>query len=53
MELGVEWSPNWSGWQPFVRSALEAQAWEGVGNATSEDSSLGCFGFTVGVGLTR
>jgi hypothetical protein len=53
LQLGAEWSPNWSGWQPFVRSALEGQVWDGVGNATSEDGSLGFFGFTLGVGLTR
>jgi hypothetical protein len=53
MQLGVEWSPSWSGWQPFVRSALEGQVWDGVGNAVSEDGSLGFFGFTLGVGLTR
>ena len=53
MQLGLEWSPEWDGWRPFARTALEGQVWSGVGNAASEEENLGFLGFTLGVGVTR
>ena len=51
MQIGIDWSPPVrSAYQPFMSLALEAQFWNGVGNATSEDGNLGFFGFKVGLG---
>ena len=54
MQLGGEWwSPASSLGQLFVRSALETQFWNGVGNASSENGNLGLIGFSVGVGIVH
>ncbi len=39
------------GGQLFVRGTVEAQVWQGVGSASSEDGDLVFFGGTVAVGL--
>lgn len=36
---------------PFASAAMEGQVWEGAGNATSEEGSLGFFGFSCGAGV--
>lgn len=52
MQLGVDWM-----WPPgslatlFFRTAMEAQWWQGIGNATSTTGSVGLFGFNATVGL--
>lgn len=38
--------------QPYLHVALEGQHWNGAGNASSEDGSLGFFGFNVALGLS-
>ena len=54
MQLGGEWwSPTSSLGQFFLRSALEIQFWNDVGNASSGNGNLGLIGFSLGVGLVR
>jgi len=52
LQVGFRWQ-SCSGrlHRPFLSIALEGQIWNGAGNATSEDGSLGFFGFTSGFGL--
>lgn len=49
---------NWQGTNrrnrmrtPFFSVALESQVWNGVGNATSEEGSIGFFGLNTSVGF--
>jgi len=53
IQLGVDWrGGRWCNvWQPFASIALEAQHWNGVGNAVSEDGNLGFFGFSTALGV--
>ncbi len=54
IQIGVKWRGNdrsHSIFNPFWSLALESQYWDGVGNATSEDGSIGFFGGNVAVGL--
>jgi hypothetical protein len=55
LQLGLRWSGDArsrSRLRPFGTVAMEAQNWSGVGNAVSEDGSLGFFGFTSGLGAS-
>ncbi len=38
-------------WQPFCSIAMEGQVWDGAGNATNQDGTLGFFGFNTAVGV--
>ncbi|MEN1678274.1 MAG: Lpg1974 family pore-forming outer membrane protein [Planctomycetota bacterium] len=52
LQVGFRWQAD-SGrtYRPFLSAALEGQVWNGAGNATSEDGTLGLFGFNTGVGM--
>lgn len=55
IQLGFRWQSLAKRGQPyrlFLTAALEGQIWNGGGSATSEDGSLGFFGFNTGVGAT-
>ncbi len=55
IQLGFRWQSldkRGQPYRPFLTAALEGQVWNGAGNATSEDGSLGFFGFNTGAGLT-
>ncbi|MEQ8847588.1 Lpg1974 family pore-forming outer membrane protein [Botrimarina sp.] len=54
VQLGLKWrgdrfahGPH----RPFFTAALEGQVWNGAGTPTSEDGTLGFFGFATAVGL--
>lgn len=52
VELGLRWKGcRRRCWQPFGSVALEGQTWSDAGNATSEDGSLGFFGFNASFGF--
>ncbi|MBA2115442.1 Lpg1974 family pore-forming outer membrane protein [Bremerella alba] len=52
VELGLRWQGcRRRCWQPFGSVALEGQTWGDVGNATSEEGSLGFFGFNASFGF--
>jgi len=52
IELGLRWQGcRRRCWTPFASAALEGQTWSDVGNATSEDGSLGFFGFNASIGV--
>src|SRR5690606_9027371 len=52
IQVGFQWhSPYHRVYQPFFTAAMEGQIWNGAGNATSEEGTLGFFGFTTGAGL--
>ncbi|TWT40797.1 Lpg1974 family pore-forming outer membrane protein [Botrimarina hoheduenensis] len=54
MQVGLMWRGSGRRglpYQPFLSLALEGQVWNGVGSATSEEGTLGFFGFNSGVGL--
>jgi hypothetical protein len=52
IQVGLQWhSPYYQVYQPFFTVAMEGQMWHGAGNATSEEGTLGFFGFTTGAGL--
>jgi hypothetical protein len=56
LRLGFHWQrpkQRPAGWQLFLTSALEGQIWGSAGSATSEDGSLGLFGFHAGIGMLR
>lgn len=53
IQLGFLWqSASRRLYRPFLSLAMEGQIWNGAGNASSEDGSLGFFGFNSGAGLT-
>lgn len=53
IQVGLQALPPCSDiWQPYFHVALEAQHWGGAGNASSEDGSLGFFGFNVALGVS-
>ncbi|MFN3150237.1 Lpg1974 family pore-forming outer membrane protein [Bremerella sp.] len=52
VELGLRWQGcRRRCWQPFGTVALEGQTWGDAGNATSEDGSVGFFGFNASLGF--
>jgi hypothetical protein len=54
VQLGVRWSAkkrSGRSFQPFASLALEGQVWNNAGNASSEEGTLGFFGFNAGTGL--
>jgi hypothetical protein len=52
MQVGLQFlPPSCSVWQPYLHIAMEGQYWGGVGNASSEDGSLGFFGGNVAIGI--
>lgn len=54
IQLGFRWQAierRRQPYRPFLSVALEGQVWNGAGNASSEDGSLGFFGFNTGVGV--
>lgn len=52
IELGLRWTGcKRRCWQPFGSVALEGQTWGDAGNATSEDGSVGFFGFNASFGF--
>lgn len=52
VELGLRWKGcRRRCWQPFGSIAVEGQTWGGAGNATSEDGSVGFFGFNASFGF--
>lgn len=54
LQLGYRWSPapaHCGGWQPFYSVAMEGQLWDGAGNASSQDGTLGFFGFNSAIGI--
>jgi hypothetical protein len=55
IQLGFRWqslAKRGQPYRPFLTAAMEGQIWNGAGSATSEDGSLGFFGFNTGAGLT-
>ena len=54
IQLGFRWQSlarRGQPYRPFLTAAVEGQTWNGAGSATSEDGSLGFFGFSTGAGL--
>lgn len=51
LEMGVEYSRNWSAVRPFLRSGLVAQTWFDAGSASNLDGNLGFLGLSVTAGL--
>jgi hypothetical protein len=54
IQLGFRWQSlghRGQTYRPFLSAALESQFWNGAGNATSEDGSLGFFGFITAIGV--
>lgn len=52
MQVGVQLlPPSGTVWHPYFHVALESQYWGGVGNASSEDGSMGFFGGNVAIGV--
>jgi hypothetical protein len=52
IQLGLQYHSNYYNvYQPFFSVALEGQVWNGAGTATSEEGTLGFFGFNTGAGL--
>lgn len=52
VQVGLQVSPPGGAvWRPYLHVALEGQHWAGAGNASSEDGSLGFFGFNVALGV--
>ena len=53
IQLGFRWQASPSrgkSFRPFIAIALEGQVWNGAGNATSEEGTLGFFGMNSAVG---
>ncbi len=54
--IGLEWltpKKHRQSWQWLLSTALEGQVWGNAGNASSETTDLGFFGFNVGAGWLR
>lgn len=54
LQVGYRWTPAYAdcrGWQPFYSVAMEGQLWDGAGNASSQDGTLGFFGFNSAIGI--
>ena len=52
LQVGLRWqSCNARLFRPFLSVAMEGQLWNGAGTATSEEGTLGFFGFSSGFGL--
>ena len=55
VQLGYRWQGrkvSRRAYRPFCSIAMEGQIWNGAGNASSEEGTLGFFGFNVGGGLS-
>ena len=51
-QIGFMWQGDEGGTvRPFLTVAMEGQVWNGAGNATSEDGTLGFFGLNLGGGV--
>jgi len=56
LQVGVEWHPHLHFhrfWQPFMHVAMEGQFWNDVGSGTSEEGTIGFYGFNVAVGFVH
>ena len=54
IQLGFRWQTlghRGRTYRPFLSAALEGQIWNGAGNSTTEDGTLGFFGFNTGAGV--
>jgi len=54
LQIGCMWKGDpgaYSTFVPFATVALEGQLWQGAGNASSEDGSMGFFGLNSGMGV--
>jgi hypothetical protein len=54
LQVGYRWyaAPvSCRAWQPFGSIAMEGQVWDGAGNATSQEGTLGFFGFNTAIGV--
>lgn len=54
IQFGARWQGvrlGRGGWRPYLTAALEGQVWNGAGTATSEDGTLGFFGFATTFGF--
>lgn len=54
LQVGYRWQADprhCRGVQPFYSLAMEGQLWDGAGNASSQDGTLGFFGFNSAIGL--
>ncbi|WP_197529038.1 Lpg1974 family pore-forming outer membrane protein [Aeoliella mucimassa] len=54
MQIGYRWQGpivRYRPWQPFYSVAMEGQMWDGAGNASSQDGTLGFFGLSTRVGV--
>jgi hypothetical protein len=55
IQLGSRWQGRkvrGRSYRPFCSIAMEGQIWNGAGTATSEDGTLGFFGFNAGAGVS-
>ena len=51
LQVGLKWTSAMVGpVQPYLQVALEGQLWNGVGNASSVDGTLGFFGLNAAIG---
>jgi hypothetical protein len=51
IQVGIQFTATQCGvWHPYFHVALEGQYWGGVGNASSEDGSMGFFGGNIAIG---
>jgi hypothetical protein len=52
LQVGLQWTPPCvCGWYPYLHLAMEGQVWPGAGNASSEEGSVGFYGFNVALGV--
>ncbi len=54
VQVGYRWKARQrqgTSFRPFFSVAMEGQIWNGAGNATSEEGTLGFFGFNTGMGV--
>lgn len=54
LQVGYRWQADpcrCRGVQPFLSIAMEGQLWDGAGNASTQDTAMGFFGFNSAIGL--
>jgi hypothetical protein len=54
IHVGVRWRTlrqRHQAYLPFLTTVFEGQIWNGAGNATTEEGTLGFFGFNAGNGM--
>lgn len=55
IQIGLHWQAaqcHGYCYRPFLSTALEGQIWNGAGNATSEEGTLGFYGFNTAIGVS-